>query len=653
MTGGSKSIRVLAIVFIVAAVVVLYGRFRDGAPAVVTDPNVVALNDMETPAGALDAGTLTVQLEVREGQWFAEGPEGMMRSVLAFAERGGPMQNPGPLIRVRSGTRVSVNVQNPLNRPLTMYGLGEQRGVMTDSVIIAPSASHDFAFTAGEPGVYYYFGKTTPVPTIARGGEDSQLNGVIFVDPAEGETPSDRIFVISVFADIDSTTVSGLKRGSALVINGREWPHTPRIEATQNDSLRFHWVNATFIPHPMHLHGFYFNVDGNGDGAQFTRHAPDQRPLAVTEMMLPGQVMSMSWQPERPGNWVLHCHFVGHMSTWDQLNKDRRHPGQHASHAAANGDNAHDVHNMGGLVLGITVKPKGRRREVAATETPIRLLIRSKPNVYGEYAGYGYVLGGSPAEGQPDAIQVPGPMLLLEKGRSVAVNIVNQSHEPAAIHWHGIELESFPDGIPGWSGYKNSVLPAIAPGDSLVVRYHTPRAGTFMYHSHFNEFQQIASGMYAPLLVLEPGQKYDPETDRVLLFSDAGPTVNVIAGPFPPALLNGQQQPGAMEMRAGTRYRLRLINIRTDYAVAVSLLEGDKPVDWQMVARDGADLPPQQRRTRPAQMVFAAGQIFDFEYTPTRSGELILRFGDPPDFPTGPPVSVPIHVRPADVVAQR
>jgi FtsP/CotA-like multicopper oxidase with cupredoxin domain len=645
----------LLIVATVVIAVVLYGRFRDRGPDPVTDP-IIAFNDMGESAGVMRDGVLTLQLEVRAGEWFPDGPDDMMRPVLAFAEQSGRMQNPGPLIRVRAGTRVAVTVRNPLDRPLTMYGLGEQRGVMEDSVIIDSGSSHDFEFRADEPGVYYYMGKTTPVPTLVRSGEDSQLNGAIVVDRADGPPPDDQIFVISGWFDADSTTVSGLIAGSALVINGRGWPHTPRIEATQGDSVRFHWINATIIPHPMHLHGFYFSVDGNGDGATFTRHAPDQRQLAVTELMMPGQTMSMAWLPERPGNWILHCHFVGHMSTWEQLNKDRHYPAHvargGATNTAANGAAAHGAHQMGGLVLGIKVKQKGRAAAITGNESELRLIIRSKPNVYGEYTGYSYILDGSPAEHDHDAMPVPGPLLLLEKGQRVAVNIVNQSHEPAAIHWHGIELESFPDGVPGWSGHRNAILPAIPPGDSLVVRYHTPRAGTFMYHSHFNEFQQIASGMYAPLIVLEPGQQFDPELDRVLLFSDAGPTVNVITGPFPPALLNGRERPDPMEMRAGTRYRLRLINIRTDYEVTVALLDGDEPVAWQMIARDGADLPATQRSMQPADLMFGAGQIFDFEYTPTRSGELTLRFGFAPEVPIAP-VSVPVRVRAASVVAQR
>jgi manganese oxidase len=646
----------LLIVAVVFVTIALYARFSVRDPGVASGV-VVASNDMREPAGTLRDGVLTVALEARAGEWYPDGRDGMPRLVAAFAVAGRQLQNPGPLIRVRAGTKVRVSMRNSLDRPLTVFGLGEQRGITQDSAIVDAGASRELEFDARTPGVYYYLGKTTPAPTIARTGDDSQLNGVIMIDPADGPIADDRIFVLSGYGDADSTTVSGLKQGATLTINGREWPHTPKIEAMQGELVRFHLVNTSFLPHPMHLHGFYFTVDGNGDGTTFTRHAAEERAQAVTEYMAPGSTVSVSWMPDRPGNWILHCHFAGHMSTWDQLNRDRRYPsGEPASHGAAPASPgaagarhgaAHGGHNMGGLVVGITVRPNGRATALETTERPVRLIVRSKPNVYGEYAGYGYVLGGTPEESDPDALPVPGPLLLLEKGSRVAVNIVNQSHEPAAVHWHGIELESYPDGVPGWSGQRKSVLPAIAPGDSLTVRYRTPRAGTFMFHSHFNEFQQIASGMYAPLIVLEPGQRFDPETDRVLLFSDNGPTVNVITGPFPQPLLNGQASPQPLRLQAGTRYRLRFINIRADYDLVVRLLDGDTPVEWTMIARDGADVPAARQKPEPALLHFAAGQIFDFEFTPAKSGELRLQYGYPPQFPVGPDVSVPVLVRPA------
>ena len=88
------------------------------------------------------------------------------------------------------------------------------------------------------------------------------------------------------------------------------------------------------------------------------------------------------------------------------------------------------------------------------------------------------------------------------------------------------------------------------PGDSLTVRFTPPRAGTFMYHSHSNELQQIGSGMFGAIVVLEPGRKLDAEHDRVFVFGDNGPVVNVIKGPFPVMTLNGSTQPPPVELKS-------------------------------------------------------------------------------------------------------
>jgi FtsP/CotA-like multicopper oxidase with cupredoxin domain len=63
----------------------------------------------------------------------------------------------------------------------------------------------------------------------------------------------------------------------------------------------------------------------------------------------------------------------------------------------------------------------------------------------------------------------------------------------------------------------------IAPNDSFVVRFTPPRAGTYMYHVHGERGEELAAGLYAPLLVLEPGAPYDPRTDRTFVLADGGP----------------------------------------------------------------------------------------------------------------------------------
>jgi FtsP/CotA-like multicopper oxidase with cupredoxin domain len=314
---------------------------------------------------------------------------------------------------------------------------------------------------------------------------------------------------------------------------------------------------------------------------------------------------------------------------------------------------------MYGLVMGISIAPKGPAATVSGPERKIRILQRQKPNVYGSQPGMSFVVDGTPEASDPNAMPVPGPTLVLERGKPVAVTIVNQSNDHAAIHWHGIELESYPDGVPGWSGSGKDLLPSIAPHDSLTVRWTPPRTGSYMYHSHFREAAQMGGGLYGPIIVVEPGQRFDPETDRILFFGTAGHTVNPIFGPLPGFLMNGKAQPDAMNLEAGTRYRFRLFNLAGDTPLLVSLNAGDAPVQWRAVAKDGYPLPASQATQKPAVLLFDPGEIYDFELTPSAPGELTLKFGLPP-FITNPPpppagpnlpfaplpptITVPIHV---------
>jgi manganese oxidase len=592
-------------------------------------PAPISTNNMRVPGGKLSNGVLTLQLEARNGLWYPDGPSGMARPVAAFGEVGSGLQVPGPLLRVPVGTDVTVTVKNTLEQPLWMFGLGEKRGVTADSFAIAPGATHTVKFKATEAGVYYYAGKFTPAPLLARGGPDSQLNGMIVVDPP-GPTPKDRLFMISWWFDQDTASVSGLSDGSTMAINGLSFPHTEKLTGTEGETATWRWANLTIAPHPLHLHGFYFDVTGTGDGAKFNALASADYQKTVTQFVPPGATMTMAWTPVRAGGWIFHCHFAGHMTSMEGMNKDRRHPGKNVSAG-------HEGHGyMAGLVMQINVAPNGAMKASTSGGRAIRLLARSKPKGIGEYAGYGYALGGSADEPDVTKYAAPGPLLVLQKNEPVAINIINQTHEPAAVHWHGIELESFPDGVPGVSGYGKTILPAIPAGDSLTVRFVPPRAGTFMYHSHSNEYQQIGSGMYGAIVVLEPGQKLDPETDKLFVFGDEGPTVNLFKGPFPGMVLNGERKPGELNLKAGTTYRFRFINIRAEGGVMVSMKDGEQPLMWKMIARDGADLPANQLKTSPVMWGFASGMIADFEFTPTKTGKFVMKFAEPQVDATSP-----------------
>jgi FtsP/CotA-like multicopper oxidase with cupredoxin domain len=189
---------------------------------------------------------------------------------------------------------------------------------------------------------------------------------------------------------------------------------------------------------------------------------------------------------------------------------------------------------------------------------------------------------------------------------------------PLGVHWHGLELESWADGVPGWSGEPGAVRPAIAPDSSFTVRMTPPRAGTFMYHVHSEPGHQLAQGLYGAFLVLEPGQAWDREADRLFLLGSLGD------GMDPPAAVNGRLEPDPVALPAGRTVRLRFMHISPDDDKRVQPLEEDEPVTWRHIAKDGADLPRALSRELPADLRIHVGETYDFLWTP-EAGDYTLR----------------------------
>jgi FtsP/CotA-like multicopper oxidase with cupredoxin domain len=386
---------------------------------------------------------------------------------------------------------------------------------------------------------------------------------------------------------------------NALAINGRSWPYTERIHATVGDTIRWRLINATWRPHPMHLHGFYYSIDASGDGLRDSLYRREDRRLVVTEDMRPFETRSVSWSPDRPGNWLFHCHIGFHVVPDTRLD-----PPAADSHDRM----AHDpgVH-MAGLVLGITVDP----RELAALPAVVgrreRLFIQEGARHRLAPRTMAFVLqrGAVP---EPDSIEVPSSLLLLTRGQSTDMVITNRLKEPSAIHWHGIELGSYSDGVAGWSGAGTALAPSIQPGDSFVAHLILPRAGTFIYHTHMNDLEQLTSGLFGAIVVLEPGKPFDPTTDHVYVAGWDGP-----ADP-PDVVVNGDTTAKPLSMRAGVDQRFRLVNISPAASLQFAIYRDTSVVTWRALAKDGADLPLSQATTRPARQFVQVGETYDFTF---------------------------------------
>ena len=72
----------------------------------------------------------------------------------------------------------------------------------------------------------------------------------------------------------------------------------------KDERVRLTLVNDTMMPHPIHLHGMFFDVV-NGAG--------DHKPRKHTINVKPGEKLSVDITADAVGDWAFHCHLLYHM----------------------------------------------------------------------------------------------------------------------------------------------------------------------------------------------------------------------------------------------------------------------------------------------------------------------------------------------------
>ena len=186
--------------------------------------------------------------------------------------------------------------------------------------------------------------------------------------------------------------------------------------------------------------------------------------------------------------------------------------------------------------------------------------------------------------------RTPGPELRIRQGDRMTVAFENETPMPSAIHWHGIHLDNSMDGVPDLTQVP------VEPGSAFHYEFDVPHAGTYWYHAHHRSWEQVARGLYGPLIVDEPDppavdhditvvlDDWRLEADGRLVenfgdlhdFSHAGRMGN-----FARAL------PSLDAVRLGDRLRLRLINAATARMFPLRIGGGS----GRIVAHDGMPIP--------------------------------------------------------------
>ena len=592
---------------------------------------VVHPNDNTLAAGWLRDGIRVVDLEVTRADWRVEGPLGPGLRVAAIGEAGAAPEVPAPLLRAETGTRFAVTVRNRLPASVTVFGLHTRPAESADSFLVAPGEAETVEFEAGAPGTYMYWMREGPAPEPDSAMEDwerEQLAGALIVDPA-GAAPNDRVLVMNIFSrPVDLADPEG-DWLEALAVNGLSWPFTERMELEVGDDVRWRVINASLRNHPMHLHGFYYSVLSRGSATGDTVYAEADRRLVVTETLRGRTTMTMAWTPTRPGRWLFHCHLSFHVSPEIRL------PG-----AVEAGHGPPHTH-MAGLVTGIEVAPGSS--DIVRLGPPVKLdlyaLERPADQPPGgeadgteegetEETSTRYVFAIGDAEADDSIIgSIPGPLLAFRQHQAVDVTVRNRLSVPTGVHWHGLELDAWADGVPDWSASDGRISPIIQPGASFTYSLSLLRPGTFIYHTHLDDVHQLTRGLYGPLLVLPENESYDPRTDHLMVWG-----WNPVGRGIDGIDLNGTREQPDATARVGERHRFRMINIAPAGAITAWITSADDPeeiVPITLHAKDGADLPVHQRVAVDELPRLFVGETADFTWTPREPGSYELRVGVP------------------------
>jgi FtsP/CotA-like multicopper oxidase with cupredoxin domain len=215
-------------------------------------------------------------------------------------------QIPGPEIHVQQGDHIRVFVKNELSQPTVVHFHGvtvpnDMDGVpyITQDPIM-PGEFFTYEFTVADPpGMYVYHSHFNSTEQVGEG-----LYGAFYVDPKGGDWST----LYGEPVDVTSTLFLG-DGPLGYVLNGKGFPATSPIVAKQGDAVLIHLANDGSMIHPMHLHGYHFQVVAE-DGFVLPK---DQRYMADTLMVAPGQRFDVYVDAKYPGVWAFHCHILPHV----------------------------------------------------------------------------------------------------------------------------------------------------------------------------------------------------------------------------------------------------------------------------------------------------------------------------------------------------
>jgi len=256
-------------------------------------------------------------------------------------------------------------------------------------------------------------------------------------------------------------------------------------------------------------------------------------------------------------------------------------------------------------------------------------------------------LGGVTANAMTINGGIPGPTIQLVEGDLAIINVTNKMDVETSVHWHGLILPNFQDGVP----YLTT--PPIKAGTTFQYRIPINQSGTYWYHSH--TLLQEQKGVYGSIVIQRKEQVMSYDKELVIVLSDwtnekpmnvlknlkrgndwyqvkkgtAVPLNRVIAQSgfnaqlkfwrdrmegadiadiyYPTFLSNGENTAIYPEFKPGEKVRLRFINASASTYYWLDF-GGENPI---IISSDGVDVQPVHK----SRLLFAIAETYDFVVT--------------------------------------
>ncbi|MCH9675264.1 MAG: copper oxidase [Gammaproteobacteria bacterium] len=224
-------------------------------------------------------------------------------------------QSPGPTIECVEGDFVRIFVTNRLPEHTTVHWHGILLPSGMDGVggltqpQIPPGKTFVYEFQMKKSGTFMYHPHADEMVQMAMG-----MMGSLVVHPknrSHYRVDRDFVFVMSAYDLAPGTftpRVNTMIDFNLWTWNSRIFPGIDHLVVNQGDRVRIRVGNLTMTNHPIHLHGYDFEVTGT-DGGWVKKSA--RWPEVTTDVAV-GQMRAIEFDAIYPGDWAFHCHKSHH-----------------------------------------------------------------------------------------------------------------------------------------------------------------------------------------------------------------------------------------------------------------------------------------------------------------------------------------------------